>query len=211
MNENETVPEVPAVTREDALRMAIIRVNDQRFPLLEMESSDCSLPLTSEDEDALMLMNDVLDELDDEAAGLAAVQVGYPKRMFVLRKNGENAAYINPIVIRSSTRMKNDFEACLSIPGGVVRTKRPKSVTLQYVDIDGSVQTETFTGFWARAVMHEMDHLNGKLILKHLEQQLSKHVPRTDFGMKLTPQKSKQIAQRRAKNRQAKAARRLNR
>ena len=207
----EVAPQVEEISRSTALRQAVIAVNDQRFPLLEMESSDCSVPLSADDEDALSLMNDVMEELNDEAAGLAAVQIGYPKRIFILRKDGENVAYINPSIVAVSSSAKKDFEACLSIPGGVVRTARPKWVTLQFINIDGRVETETFSGFWARAVMHEMDHLNGTLIVKYLEKEISKRVNTTSFGMKVTPAKINQIARRRAKNRRAKMARRTNR
>jgi len=185
----------------------------ERFPLLEMKSQLCDMPITPADEQAIILMDDILNALGDDAAGLAAVQVGVPRRIFLLR-NGKNAdgevennVYINPTIISRSRETKKDGEACLSLPGMGAVFPRPKSVVLQYMDIDGRTHEETFTGFWARAVMHEMDHLNGVLITKHLEEQLTKQVKKTKFGMKVTPQRTKTIAQRRAKNKRARAAR----
>ena len=77
---------------------------------------------------------------------------------------------------------------------------------LEYFDIHGNVQRESFKGFWARAVMHEMDHLNGTLIVRHLEKEVNSQPRRTKFGMKLTPHRLKVIAQRRATKKRARAA-----
>jgi len=193
---------------EQPVRNPIITTNDmERWPLLEMQSQPCSTPITAGDRAAILEMDDLLNALDKEAAGLAAIQIGYPKRIFLLRNgvNGENNAYINPSVLSISSTTKRASEGCLSLPGMGMFFKRPKEVKLQYMDLNGDVKVETFKGFWARAVMHEMDHLNGKLIISHAEKQLIK---KTSFGMKLTPEKQKQITDRRAKNKRAKKARR---
>jgi len=201
-----------------AVQNPIITPGDpERWPLLEMPSQPCSLPLSAEDEQAIALMDAILDHLNDQAAGLAAIQVGYPRRIFLLRngknENGEafNTAYINPVVVSRSKETKLDAEACLSLPHFVGQFERPKKLLLEYMDINGDLQREIFTGFWARAVMHEMDHLNGKLITEHMEERAAKQPSRTSFGMKITPHRQKVIAHRRAKNKRARAARRANR
>ena len=201
--------------REATTKNPIITPNDpERWPLLEMQSQACDLPISSDDEQVIGFMDALLDQLNDEAAGLAAIQVGYPRRIFLLRngvdENGhvENNVYINPVILAVSREQKADGEACLSLPGMGARFKRPKSVTLGYFDISGSWQTETFTGFFARAVMHEMDHLNGILIASHLEKEIAKQPRRTSFGMLATPQRLKAIASRRAKKQRARKARR---
>ena len=211
--------EQPVEERQtQAVQNPIITPGDpERWPLLEMPSQACSLPISPEDEEAIALMDALLNALDEQAAGLAAVQVGYPRRIFLLRNgrgaDGEafNTAYINPVVVARSRATKTDGEACLSLPHFAGRFERPKSVTLEYMDIGGEFQRETFTGFWARAVMHEMDHLNGTLITQHVEKQIAKQPRRTRFGMKITPHRQKVIAQRRANNKRARAARRANR
>jgi peptide deformylase len=181
----------------------IITPISEKFPLLEMESQSCSIPISDADAMVIEQMNDLLNELGDNAAGLAAVQVGYPKRIFLLRINGENEAFINPIVV-NKTGIRKRQEACLSLPGMAVTTRRPKRVTLKYFDIDGNIQERTFTGFQAQAVSHEMDHLNGTLVSHHLQEVYSNTVRRTKFGMKLTPHRLKVIKKRRAKKKRKK-------
>ena len=197
----------------------ITPADPERWPLLEMQSQSCSIPLSQEDEEAIALMDAMLNTLDDQAAGLAAVQIGYPRRIFLLRnrivheavslkKRLENNAYINPVVLHKSQEFKVDNEACLSLPHMAGRFRRPKSVTIEYMDVNCEFHRETFSGFWARAVMHEMDHLNGQLIVEHIEKDLAKRPQRTKFGMRLTPQRRNVIARRRAKKQRAYAAKR---
>ena len=212
MNENILPPSVlqsnPIIVPSDA----------ERWPLLEVPSQEVSLPLSDTDMSQIAAMDGVLDELDELAAGLAAIQIGYPKQIFLLRNgpNGSNGkptnkTYINPIILSRSKAVRADQEACLSIPGLATRCERPKEVTLRYRDIEGNEQQETFVGFWARAVMHEMDHLSGVLLLSHLEQEMGKAVHRTKFGMKLTPHRLKVIANRRRLNKNARKERRRQR
>jgi len=193
-------------------RNPIITPGDpERWPLLEMTSRSCQIPLTPADEQAIMDMDSILEVLGEEAAGLAAVQIGFPHRIFLLRNgkdedgNETNNVYVNPIIITKSKATSKGGEACLSLPGMGASFPRPKSVTLRFFDLDGELQEETFTGFWARAVMHEMDHLDGILITQHLEKQVAKQPRRTSFGMKITPHRSKVIAERRARKKRAKA------
>lgn len=203
----ETNPE-----QTQTLKNAIITPRDhERFILLDMPSQPCTMPLGQAEQDCIVQMDQVLNELDEEAAGLAAIQIGVPRRIFLLRnavdENGVtiNTAYINPSIISVSKETKKDKEACLSLPGMVARFARPKSVTIEYTDIYGNIQTQVFEGFWARACFHEMDHLNGQLIVRHLEKEIAKQPSRTPFGMKLTPHRLNLIAQRRAKKKQARA------
>jgi len=194
-------------------RNPIITPSDpERWPLLEMQSQMCGIPLDAAEQDAVLRMDELLNHLDEEAAGLAAVQIGIPRRIFLLRNGTDaegktiNNAYINPTLISVSKETKKTGEACLSLPGFAGRFPRPKVVELEYFDIQGNVQRQTFRGFWARAVMHEMDHLNGTLIVKHFEKEVNKQPRRTKFGMRLTPHRVKVIAQRRAVKKRARAA-----
>jgi len=213
MSENEDAPQTAEAT-QGRQNPIITPADPERWPLLEMESQVCSIPLSETDEESIALMDALLNALDTEAAGLAAIQVGYPRRIFLLRDGKsptgevENRVFINPIVTSKSKELKNDNEACLSLPHMSGRFRRPKSVTLKYMDINCEFHQETFTGFWARAVMHEMDHLDGHLIIEHVERELAKRPQRTKFGMLLTPHRQKVIAARRAKNRRARMAKR---
>lgn len=194
----------------------IITYQDQaRWPLLEVTSQPCGFPLNDSDVVSIEKMDQILDALDKEAAGLAAVQIGYPKRIFMLRgynenNEGINTVYINPTVLSHSGEGKRSGEACLSLPGMGAVFKRPKSITLQYHDIEGTVHIETFNGFYARCVCHEMDHLEGKLITQHLEKELSKRSSKAKFGMVLTKKKLSDIENRHKKNKLARKARKKN-
>lgn len=209
---NETVPteETPVATNP------IITYNDQnRWPLLEVTSQPCGFPLNDSDVATIEKMDQLLDALDKEAAGLAAVQIGYPKRIFMLRgynenNEGINTVYINPTVLSYSKEGKRSGEACLSLPGMGAVFKRPKTITIQYHDIEGTVQVETFNGFYARCVCHEIDHLEGRLITYHLEKELSKKSSKTKFGMVLTKRKLSNIENRHKKNKLARKARKKN-
>jgi len=176
----------------------IITHIDDRFPLLQSESQPCGFPLTETDLEMIVAMNKQIDTLGSHAVGLAAVQVGYPKKIFVIKNKNGNKLFINPTVIETSGICKK-VEGCLSLPGLSTITHRPKSVKLQFFDANGIMHVERFNGLEARIVMHEMEHLEGTLLSKHLENNLSKMVERTSFGMKLTPQKKKEIEQRRKK------------
>jgi peptide deformylase len=182
----------------------ITHLDNERFPILEAESQPVSVPLSELDLEHIERMDATLRDLEDGAAGVAAVQIGYPKRIFLLRKDEENRVFINPTVIARSRETRKRPEACLSLPGLVVHTHRPKSVTIKYFDLENDEHTETFTGFWAQAVCHEMDHLNGTLLTRHLEAQYAKTETRTKFGMKVDAHRRKTIAKRRAKNKRAK-------
>ena len=138
------------------------------------------------------------------------MQIGVPRRIFLLRNDTDedtgkdaNNVYINPSILSKSKETKRGIEGCLSLPGMGASFMRPKSVTLRYMDIDGELHTEVFEGFWARAVMHEMDHLDGTLITQHLELQIAKQPRRTKFGMQATSHRNKQVARRRAQKKRA--------
>lgn len=181
----------------------------ERWPLLEMVSQECDTPITPADEQAILEMDTLLDVMDDQAAGLAAVQIGVPRRIFLLRNGvGEdgafNNAYINPTIISKSSAVSKKPEACLSLPGVTVMIPRPKKLTLQYLNLNGEVCEEVFTGFWARAVCHEMSHLNGILITKYLEEQFTNKQRRSKSGMVLDDATKKRISKRRAKKKRAK-------
>lgn len=213
---------VQEASQPQATSPIITPADGERWPLLEVASQPCNLPINDTDAAMIGKMDALLDALDEAAVGIAAVQIGYPKRIFLLRETKHdvltntdksvNRAFVNPVIVSQSQGMKRDGEACLSLPGFGAVFKRPKSVTLQYFDIESdTIKIETFNGFWARAICHEMDHLNGTLIAHHLEQQMLVHRSRTKFGMQLTPHRRKVIADRRAQRKRAKSSRRANR
>lgn len=96
-----------------------------------------------------------------EGVGLAANQVDYPFRIFIT----EGRVFINPEIIMTSG-IRFGTEGCLSMPGLRQPKTRAASLKLRFTTIGGDVVTERFTGFQARIIQHEVDHLNGILCLQ---------------------------------------------
>ena len=102
--------------------------------------------------------------------GLAAIQVGYQMRMFVMdvnRTEEKPQVFINPEIIKKSKESLTDFEGCLSAPGKRGEVKRYIRITLKYQDEEGEEIVKTFYNLAARCVQHEMDHLEGKLCIDY--------------------------------------------
>jgi len=105
-----------------------------------------------------------------EGVGLAAIQVGYQLRMFVMdcsKSREEYKVFINPKIISTSDETMTDFEGCLSAPGRQEEVKRYLRIVLNYQNEKGEENTKTFYNLEARCVQHEMDHLEGKLCIDY--------------------------------------------
>ena len=106
-----------------------------------------------------------------EGVGLAAPQIGLPIRLFVVDASplaeefpelaGKKMTFINPEIIEFSEEEVILEEGCLSLPGINERVSRSESITITYLDEQFVEHTETFSGFFARIVQHEYDHLEG--------------------------------------------------
>ena len=100
--------------------------------------------------------------------GLAANQVGYNRKIFVMDVSNEKnnpQVFINPVVTAKNNVKMKDKEGCLSCPGKEVKINRSLSVNLKWMCEHGEEQHKTFYHLPGRVVQHEMDHLNGKLII----------------------------------------------
>lgn len=101
--------------------------------------------------------------------GLAAVQVGQLLRLFVTHVQGdEPRVFMNPDILETSIETGSYEEGCLSVPGLESDVIRPLSVRLQAFNESGRPFSYTAEGLLARVIQHEMDHLNGKLFIDHL-------------------------------------------
>lgn len=98
--------------------------------------------------------------------GLAAPQVGFSSRIIVLEAEGEKHALANPIILESEGGDTME-EGCLSLPGQAVNISRASSIWIQALDIQNRQVESKLDGFLARIVQHEIDHLNGKLIIDY--------------------------------------------
>ena len=121
----------------------------------------------------LNLVEDMFDTMyEEDGIGLASNQIGENLHLFVIDISHTDENEEPRIFINSSIQKKNgeclSLEGCLSIPGIQVEVKRSESVTLKYSTLDGSEKEEEFDGLLARAIQHEIDHLNGIFIVDRL-------------------------------------------
>ena len=135
-----------------------------------------SKPVERVDSDTRKLAGDMLETMyDAPGIGLAAVQVGVPRRMLVidLSKEGdpkEPQVFINPEILASSDDRSVYEEGCLSIPDYYAEVERPATVTVKYLDANGVEQTVEADGLLATCLQHEIDHLNGVLFIDHISR-----------------------------------------
>lgn len=120
------------------------------------------------DERILELLDDMIETMyKADGVGLAAPQVGILKRVVVIDIGDGVLELINPEII-SSTGEQREIEGCLSLPGVSGYTERPMNVTAVAFDREGREITITGTGLLARALCHEIDHLDGILFRNHV-------------------------------------------
>lgn len=106
-----------------------------------------------------------------DGVGLAATQVNWPVQLFMLCINEADEKidpqiFINPKILSSSKKTIKMEEGCLSFKGLYLKIARPETVTWSYEDLAGNHFQTTSTGFYARAVQHEIDHLNGQVFIQ---------------------------------------------
>jgi peptide deformylase len=112
--------------------------------------------------------------------GLAAIQVGVPKRVLVIdlqepeEEGGEPVrdprVFINPEILEHSDQDVPYTEGCLSVPDQFAEVDRPDRIRARWLDLDGKVREEAIEGLLATCLQHEMDHLNGVLFIDHLSR-----------------------------------------
>lgn len=141
-------------------------------PILRQKSA----PIERVDEDLRKFAGRMLETMyEAPGIGLAAVQVGEPRRMLVidLAKEDEPKAphvFINPEIVDSSSGRSVYEEGCLSIPETFAEVERPAEVTVSYIDLDGNKQEMHASGLMATCLQHEIDHLNGVLFIDHISR-----------------------------------------
>jgi peptide deformylase len=117
-----------------------------------------------------------------EGAGLAANQIGRLKRIFVAAHEDEGELrefiVVNPVIEERSEAQEKDVEGCLSIPGIGVEVERPVAVTLKGQDLSGAPMRVDAKGRLARIFQHEMDHLDGILMLDRTDRESRKSAMR---------------------------------
>ncbi len=141
-------------------------------PLLRQQSK----PIERVDAEIVRLADDMLETMyDAPGIGLAAIQIGVPRRMLVIDISREDedrkpVVFINPEILTVSEDVSTYEEGCLSIPDYYAEVERPAALTVGYIDRDGKKQTVEADGLLATCLQHEIDHLNGVLFIDHISR-----------------------------------------
>ena len=133
---------------------------------LKQETHEVEFPLSNSNVDLIHNMKTVM--YNNNGIGLAANQVGYNRRIFIIDVSNEKNSpqvFINPVIEKQAKEKLTEGEGCLSCPGKFVDIRRPIYVGLKWFCEHGEEQYKTFYNLPARVVQHEMDHLNNKLII----------------------------------------------
>ena len=152
--------------------MAIRKILTEPDPFLRKKSSI----VTAVDDEVRLLMDDMVETMyNAPGIGLAAIQIGVPKRIIVidLSKNDEkkNPLYfINPEIITKSNKDASYEEGCLSVPNQFAEISRPDKCTVKFLDYRGEEKILKAEGLLATCIQHEMDHLEGILFIDYLSK-----------------------------------------
>jgi len=151
-----------------ALREILI-LPDKRLRLV-------SKPVAKIDAATRKLVEDMFETMyDAPGIGLAAIQVGEPRRIVILdlAKKDEPRqpqVFVNPELLWKSEALRSHEEGCLSIPEYYEEVERPAEIRLKYLDLAGKPQELVAEGLLATALQHEIDHLNGVLFIDHISK-----------------------------------------
>ncbi|WP_322990102.1 MULTISPECIES: peptide deformylase [unclassified Hoeflea] len=141
-------------------------------PILRQQS----LPVERVDSELKGFVEDMLETMyEAPGIGLAAIQVGVPRRLLVIDIAGKDEdpnpqVFINPELVATGEDTSVYEEGCLSIPDYYADVERPASVTVKHLDRDGKLQTTEADGLLATCLQHEIDHLNGVLFIDHISK-----------------------------------------
>ena len=149
-----------------------------------------SLPVENVDKSTQELMDDMLETMyAAPGIGLAAIQVGIPKRIIVMdisKKKDEKIPmyFVNPEIINKSDTNSVYEEGCLSVPGQFAEIERPKKCKVKFLDYYGHPKEIDAEGMLATCIQHEIDHLEGILFIDYLSK-----LKKTMIVKKLSKQK----------------------
>jgi peptide deformylase len=157
--------------------MAIRPIVEVPDPLLRQIST----PVEKVDDEVRALIADMFETMyDAPGIGLAAIQVGVPKRILVIdlqepaEEGGEPVkdprVFINPEIVESSEQEVPYTEGCLSVPDQYAEVDRPDRIRARWLDENGKKHEEVIEGLLATCLQHEMDHLEGILFIDHLSR-----------------------------------------
>ena len=147
--------------------MSILRIRTYPDPILKLKAT----ALTEFDAKHQRLFDDMIETMHvEDGVGLAAPQVGVSKQILIACptvKKGEEYVIVNPEIYESSGQ-ETAVEGCLSLPGISGEVTRAKKIRVRFKDRHGNAQDVEVKDFFARIIQHEMDHLDGMLLIDRL-------------------------------------------
>ena len=152
--------------------MTVRKILTEPNPFLRQKSK----PVDKVDDSVRKLMDDMLETMyKAPGIGLAAIQIGMPKRIIVLdiSKNPEKKEpmyFVNPEIVSSSKNDATYEEGCLSVPGQFAEIDRPDKCHVKYLDYNGETKELKAEGLLATCIQHEIDHLEGILFIDYLSK-----------------------------------------
>ena len=135
-----------------------------------------SLPVDRVGKSEQLLMDDMLETMyHAKGIGLAAIQIGVPKRIIVMdlskeEEKKEPRYFVNPVIKNKNLNLSKYLEGCLSIPDQFAEVDRPSTCEVEYLDYNGNRKLLRTDGLLATCIQHEMDHLEGILFIDHLSK-----------------------------------------
>tara|TARA_B100000953_G_C17952528_1_gene400418 strand:- start:344 stop:868 length:525 start_codon:yes stop_codon:yes gene_type:complete len=166
--------------------MTIRKILTEPDPFLRQKSK----PVEKVDDSIRKIMDDMLETMyDAPGIGLAAIQIGIPKRIIVLDiskdpEKKEPMYFINPEKVYTSKDQATYEEGCLSVPGQFAEIDRPDKCHIKYLDYNGDSKELKAEGLSATCIQHEIDHLEGILFIDYLSK-----LKRSMITKKLSKQK----------------------
>lgn len=152
--------------------MAVLKVKLYGDPVLRKKCRE----VEKVDEKIRKLLDDMADTMyHNEGIGLAAPQVGILKRAIVVDVGEGLTALVNPKILWRQGKVTAP-EGCLSLPGISLDIKRSQEVIVEGIDKDGKTKQIGAAGLFARALQHEIEHLNGILIIDHVSRKKLKSI-----------------------------------
>ena len=152
--------------------MTIRKILTEPDPFLRQKSNK----VDQVNDEIRTLMDDMLETMyNAPGIGLAAIQVGVPKRVIVMDLSREDEKknplyFVNPEIITNSNNDAAYEEGCLSVPGQFAEISRPDKCKVKYLDYDGNEKILDTKGLLATCIQHEMDHLEGILFIDYLSK-----------------------------------------
>ncbi|MBW7055537.1 peptide deformylase [Paracoccus bogoriensis] len=129
-------------------------------------------PVEAVNEAVRMIWDDMIDTMEAmPGVGLAAPQIGIMLRLAVVDasdKRGQAVRMANPEILYASVQLRSHDEASPNLPGVWAPVKRPRAVTVRFLNEQGQIEDRDFVGLWATSVQHQIDHLEGRVYVDYL-------------------------------------------